>query len=98
MNSDGNKHMLWESTKTIYKSGMSRADVIRLFEATIEEIDALDGDLATKNEHFLRVYPQKVAGLKQVAFKPEIEIINAVTLEDLMAELLEIKRLLSKIN
>lgn len=102
MNSVANKHMLWESTKTIYKSGMSRPDVIALFEATILEVDALEGDLATKNEHFLRFYPQKVAALKQVAFNPEIEIIafeqKAVTLEDVMAELAEIKRMILNLN
>jgi hypothetical protein len=98
MNSVANKHMLWESTKTIYKSGMSRPDVIALFEATILEVDAIEADLATKNQHFLRLYPQKVAALKQVTFKPEIEIIQGVTLEDIMAELVEIKRLIANLK
>ena len=64
MNAPENKRMLWELTNHLYKSWMSREQVIELFEKTITEFDCGQESLMEKNKFFLSAYVDRVAAIQ----------------------------------
>ena len=64
MNSDTNKHMLWELTKTMYTAANPRSQIVELFERTVRDIDeASSAPLLEKNKMFLTEYLKRVQAL-----------------------------------
>lgn len=66
MNEPENKRMLWELTNHLYKSWMSREQVIALFEQTIAEFDHGTDPLMQKNKRFLSNYIERVESIQPV--------------------------------
>jgi hypothetical protein len=66
MNADENKRMLWDLTNHLYKSWMSREQVISMFEKTINEFNDGDESLIEKNKRFLSVYVERVASIQPI--------------------------------
>ena len=66
MNEPENKRMLWDLTNHLYKSWMSREQVIALFEQTITEFDHGIEPLMQKNKRFLSVYVERVEAIQPV--------------------------------
>ena len=66
MNEPENKRMLWDLTNHLYKSWMSREQVIALFEQTIAEFDHGPEPLMQKNKRFLSTYVDRVESIQPV--------------------------------
>ena len=66
MDAPENKRMLWDLTNHLYKSWMSREQVIALFEQTVAEFDVGGDPLMEKNKRFLSAYVDRVAAIQPV--------------------------------
>ena len=75
MNTKENKHTLWELSKSFFQYGMNRNEIIALFEATIQNVDAkCGGDLIEKNKVFLVEFVKALSTLRLETGEPVVEV------------------------